>query len=115
MDVIVPRTVILVMGFAKLDWHPSERNSFSVDANVMHWRSPYGIQTQAVLTNGNMIGDNGNSTVETRYGKASWTSIVSPNAVNELRFGWFKDRLSDPGSSDLWPANGRLGDHRQRR
>jgi hypothetical protein len=108
MDVLVPRTVSSVMGFAKLDWHPSERNSFSVDANVMHWRSPYGIQTQAVLTNGNMIGGNGNSTVETRYGKASWTSIVSPNAVNELRFGWFKDRLSDPGSSDLWPSTGGL-------
>ena len=31
-------------------------------------------------------------------------SVVTPNAVNELRFGWFKDRLSDPGASDLFPA-----------
>ena len=108
MNVLVPRTVSSTMGFAKLDWRPSERNSFSFDANVMHWRSPYGIQTQAVLTSGNMLGGNGNSTVETRYGKASWTSIVSPNAVNELRFGWFKDRLSDPGSSDIWPSTGPL-------
>ena len=108
MEVLVPRTVSSVMGFGKLDWRPSERNSFSVDANVMHWRSPYGIQTQAVLTSGNMLGGNGNSTVETRYGKASWTSIVSSNAVNELRFGWFKDRLSDPASSDIWPATGPL-------
>jgi hypothetical protein len=50
-----------------------------------------------------MLGNNGNSTVETRYGKAAWTSIVSSNIVNELRFGWFKDRLSDPAASDLWP------------
>ena len=70
----------------------------------MHWRSPHGIQTQAVLTGGAALGNNGNSTVEDRYGKASWTAVVTPNAVNELRFGWFKDRLSDPGASDLFPA-----------
>ena len=108
MEVLVPRTVSSAMGFAKLDWRPSDRNSFSFDANVMHWRSPYGIQTQAVLTSGNMIGGNGNSTVETRYGKASWTAIPTNSSVNELRFGWFKDRLSDPASSDLWPSTGAL-------
>lgn len=108
MDVLVPRTVSSVMGFGKIDWRPSDRNAFSFSANAMHWRSPYGIQTQAVLSNGNMIGGNGNSTVETRYGKASWTSIPSNSSVNELRFGWFKDRLSDPGASDLWPSTGAL-------
>ena len=64
--------------------------------NAMHWRSPDGIQTQGVLTSGNMLGGNGNSTVETRYGKAIWTAIVTPTMLNEFRFGWFKDRLSDP-------------------
>ena len=108
LSVLVPRTVSSVMGFAKLDWRPSERNSFTVDLNAMHWRSPNGIQTQAVLTSGNMLGGNGSSTVETRYGKAAWTSLPSNTAVNELRFGWFKDRLSDPGASDLWPSTGAL-------
>jgi outer membrane receptor for ferrienterochelin and colicin len=103
MNVVVPRTVSSAMGFLKLDWRPTERNSFSFSGNVMHWRSPHGIQTQAVLTNGNAIANNGNSTVETRYGKASWTSIIRPNLLNEFRFGYFKDRLSDPAASDLWP------------
>ena len=103
MNVVVPRTVSSFMGFAKLDWRPSDRNSFSLSLNAMHWRSPYGIQTQAVLTNGNALANNGNSTVETRYGKASWTAILTPNLVNEVRYGWFKDRLSDPAASDLWP------------
>ena len=106
MDVLVPRTVQSYMGFAKVDYRPNDRNTFSFDMNAMHWRSPYGIQTQAVLTNGNMIGGNGNSTVETRYGKADWTWITSPSSLNDLRFGWFKDRLSDPASSDLWPSTG---------
>lgn len=104
MNKLVPRTVSSAMGFVKLDWRPSDRNSFNLSLNAMHWRSPYGIQTQAVLTNGNMIGNNGNSTVETRYGKLSWTSILTPNLVNEVRYGWFKDRLSDPAAGDLWPA-----------
>jgi len=108
MNVLVPRSVSSYMGFAKLDYRPSDRNTFSFDLNAMHWRSPDGIQTQSVLTSGNMLGNNGNSTVETRYGKASWTSIVSANSLNELRFGWFKDRLSDPAASQLWPSTGGL-------
>jgi hypothetical protein len=103
MNVVVPRYVHSAMGFGKLDWIKDDRNTFSFDLNAMHWVSPNGIQTQAVLTAGNALGNNGNSTVETRYGKASWTRIVGPTAVNEFRFGWFKDRLSDPAASDLWP------------
>ena len=104
MDVLVARNVHSAMGFGKIDWNLSPRNTFSFDLNAMHWASPHGIQTQSVLTSGNLLGNNGNSTVETRYGKASWTAIASSNIVNEFRFGWFKDRLSDPAASDLWPA-----------
>jgi hypothetical protein len=104
MNVLVPRSVESAMGFAKIDWRPTERNTFSFSSNVMHWRSPHGIQTQAVLTSGNALGGNAHSTVETRYGKASWTSIPTNSSVNEFRFGWFKDRLADPDASDLFPA-----------
>src|SRR5262249_10452672 len=110
MNVLVPRTVRSDMGFGKIDWRPTERDSFSFDINAMHWRSPHGIQTQAVLTNGNAIANNADSTVETRYGKASWTRILKATAVNEFRFGWFKDRLADPAASDLFPKEtGPLG------
>ena len=108
MNVLVPRTYNQELGFAKIDWRPTDRNSFAFQMNYMRWVSPHGIQTQAVLTSGNMLGNNGNSTVQDKYGKASWTSVVTNNAVNELRFGWFKDRLSDPGASDLYPETGPL-------
>jgi hypothetical protein len=104
MNVLVARSYNQELGFGKIDWRPSDRNSFSFDLNAMRWVSPHGIQTQAVLTNGNAIAGNGNSTVQDKYGKASWTAVVTPSSVNEFRFGWFKDRLSDPGASDLWPA-----------
>lgn len=108
MNVLVPRTVSSIMGFGKIDYHLNDRNTFSIDFNAMHWRSPNGIQTQGVLANGNMLGNNGNSTVETRYGNAQWTAIVTPNSLNQLHYGFFKDRLSDPAASQLWPSTGGL-------
>ena len=81
MNVLVPRSYKQDAGFAKLDYHINDRNTISLDMNVMHWRSPHGIQTQAVLTGGAALGNNGNSTVEDRYGKASWTAVVTANAV----------------------------------
>ncbi len=107
---IVPRTVDQDLAFGKIDFRPSERNTFSFSLNYLRWVSPNGIQTQAVLNNGNGIGNNANSTVRTRYGRATWTSIVSASAVNEARFGWFKDRLFDDASPQfLSPALGRAG------
>ncbi len=106
MNVQVPRTYNQEIGFGKIDYHASDRTSFSFDLNAMRWVSPNGIQTQTVLTSGNMLGNNGNSTVGDRYGKASMTHVVNEHAVNEFRFGWFKDRLSDPAASQLWPSTG---------
>ncbi len=89
------------LGFGKIDWHPSERNSVSFSLNYLRWISPNGIQTQAVLNDGAGIGSNANSTVRTRYGRADWTSIITPSLVNEARFGWFKDRLFDDASPEF--------------
>ena len=40
------------LGFGKLDWRPTERNSFSASLNVLRWVSPNGLQTAGVLNNG---------------------------------------------------------------
>lgn len=98
------------LGFGKIDWRPTDSDSFSFSLNYLRWISPNGIQTQAVLTNGNGVGNNANSTVRTRYGRAQWTRVVAPTAVNEFRFGWFKDRLFDDVNPELIPpVTGRLG------
>ncbi len=103
----VPREANSELGFGKLDYRPTERNSFSASFNYMRWLSPNGIQTQAVLTNGNGVGGNANSTVRTRYARLSWTAIPTNTMVNEVRFGWFKDRLFDDISPTLAPPFGR--------
>lgn len=92
------------LGFLKLDWRPNDRHAISASFNYLRWISPNGIQTQAVLNNGNGVGNNANSTVRTRYGRLSWTSIPKNTLVNELRYGWFKDRLFDDVAESLVPA-----------
>ena len=106
----LPRVANSELAFGKVDFRPTEKNSISLSFNYLRWISPLGIQTQAVLNNGQGVGNNADSTVRTRYGRAAWTYIPSFNKVNELRFGWFKDRLFDGFSDSLIPAQtGRVG------
>ena len=97
----VPRTVNQDLGFAKIDFRPTEKHTFSFSGNYLDWISPNGIQTQAVLNNGNGIGNNADSTVRTRYGRADWTYVITPTIIMESRFGYFKDRLYDAASPDF--------------
>ena len=106
----LPRTVRQDLGFAKLDWRPTERNSFTASVNLLRWVSPNGLQTQAVLNNGNGVGNNVNSSVRAKYGRISWTSIPTSESVNEFRFGWFNDKQFDyPNDALGIPGIGFLG------
>jgi len=105
---IVPRTADSDLGFGKIDWRPVDRHAFSFSFNYLKWVSPNGIQTAASLTNGAGVGGNGMSTVRTRYGRASWTAIPSATVVNEVRYGWFKDRLFDDLNPEFIPSTGRV-------
>ena len=105
----VSRTVDQNLGFGKIDYRLSDRNTLSFSLNFLRWISPHGIQATGIVFNtGAAIGSNADSTVRNAYGRAQWTSIVTSNTVNELRFGWFKDRQYDPASPDfLFPGLGR--------
>jgi outer membrane receptor protein involved in Fe transport len=106
----VPRTANQDLGFVKLDWRPTESNSFSASINLLRWVSPNGLQTQAVLNNGNGVGNNVNSSVRAKYGRFAWTAIPTPTMVNEFRFGWFNDKQFDyPNDALAIPGIGFLG------
>lgn len=102
----LPRTANSELLFGKIDYRPNDRNAISASFNYLRWISPNGIQTQAVLNNGGGVGNNADSTVRTRYGRLSWTNIPNSSMVNELRFGWFKDRLFDDLNAALIPSLG---------
>jgi outer membrane receptor protein involved in Fe transport len=108
---VVSRTVTQDLGLGKLDYHLNDKNSLSFSLNLLRWVSPHGIQATGIIFNtGNAIGNNADSTVRDGYGRAQWTSVITPNMVNEARFGWFHDRLFDPASDDfLYPGLGRAG------
>lgn len=99
----VDRSVTQDLYFAKLDWRPNDRNSFSANFNLLNWDSPNGIQSAAVLTNAGAIGNNGLSTVKTRWARLAHTGVIHSNLVNEFRFGWYKDRLFDDVNYTLAP------------
>ncbi len=105
---IVSRTVTQDLGFGRIDYHISDRNTLSLSLSVLRWISPHGIQATGIVFNtGNAIGGNADSTVRNAYGRAQLTSILSSSMVNEARFGWFKDRLFDAASADfLYPGLG---------
>ncbi len=103
---LVSRTADVNLLFGKVDYQINERNRWSTELNYLDFRSPNGIQTQASLTTGNAVGNNANTTVFDRTLKSGLTSVISPNIVNEARFGLFKDRQYDPASPSLLPSIG---------
>ena len=106
---LIPRKVDENLLFGKIDYQIDLRNHFSTEVNYLDFRSPNGIQTQGVLTTGNGIGNNADTTVFDRTVKAELTTVIGSNAVNEFRFGMFKDRQYDPASPSLLPAIGPIG------
>ncbi len=107
----VSRSVTQDLGLAKLDYHLNDKNSLSFSVNMLRWVSPHGIQATGIVFNtGALIGNNADSTVRDGYGRAQWASVITSSLVNEVRFGWFHDRLFDAASDDfLYPGLGRAG------
>jgi hypothetical protein len=103
---LVPRKSDVNLLFGKIDYHQSDRSTFSFSLNYVDFRSPNGIQTQLSLADGSAVGNNADTNVFDRTGRASWTYVVSPTAINEFKFGFFKDRQYDPASPSLLPPFG---------
>ncbi len=103
----IPRSVNQNLAFGRLDYHLSDKNTFSASFNYLYFDSPNGLQQTLVSsTSGAGLNSNGNDYVRVRNGKASWTSVVSPNLVNSFRYGYNGDLQGD----NLNPAlNGSLG------
>jgi outer membrane receptor protein involved in Fe transport len=104
----IPRTADQQTALGKIDWRPNDRNSFSFDLNYVHFNSPNGIQTGAVVTTGGALNSNGVDDVNVRTGRADWIFVPGSSIVNEARFGWFKDRQADALNNALLPATGTI-------
>ncbi len=102
----VDRRIDQDLGLAKLDWRPNYKHSFTAGFNLMNFFSPNGNNSSVVTTNASGVGSNGDTYAMARTGRLSHTYVATPTFVNELRFGWFKDRRSQDVNPDLAPPNG---------
>lgn len=83
----------------KIDWQVNQNNLFSISYNRLRWKSPSGIQTQAVNTLGR--GSFGNDFVEVDSINARLQSTFSANLLNEFRFQYGRDFESQFSQSPL--------------
>ena len=83
----------------KIDWQINDSNSFSVSYNRLRWKSPNGIQTQAVNTRGR--GSFGDDFVDVDSLNARLQSSITPNFLNEARFQYGRDNESQISSAPL--------------
>jgi outer membrane receptor protein involved in Fe transport len=106
-----PRNFGQKLGFGRLDYHFSDRNSFSASFNYMQFTSFNGLQqTNLVSTTGQAINGNGNDFGRVRNAKFSWTSVPTSSFVNEFRYGWATDlEGDDPNPALVGPGLGLLG------
>jgi len=103
----IPRTDDNDLGFGKLDYHLSDKNTFTAEFNFLRWLSPNGIQTGLSSTSGAGITGNGDDSVRVRNGKLQWTFVPTSSFVNTFRFGVDTDRQAD--TFDAAELGGGLG------
>ncbi|HVU44580.1 MAG TPA: TonB-dependent receptor [Terracidiphilus sp.] len=103
---VLPRKLNENIGFIKMDYRPTDHDSFSANFNLMQFASPNGTVGASALADGSGFYPNGNQIDMTRWARFSYTRVVSTRAVNEFRFGWFKDTRKQSTNSAIAPANG---------
>lgn len=97
-----PRHFDQPLGFGRLDYHFSDRNTFTSEFNYMQFSSFNGLQqTNLSSTSGAAINGNGNDFGRVRNLKVGWTSVPTSNLVNELRYGWATDLEGDDANPAL--------------
>jgi len=92
-----PRTGDQTLFFPKVDWNINNSNLFSISYNRLRWKSPNGIQTQAV--NNRSRANFGDDFVNVDSLNARLQSTISPSTLNEFRFQYGRDnefQLSTP-------------------
>jgi outer membrane receptor protein involved in Fe transport len=85
----VPRTGNQRLFLPKVDWNINDRNTFTATYNRLRWKSPAGVQTQAINTRArDNFGDDG---VNIDSLNLRLASTISSTLINEFRFQWGRD------------------------
>ena len=93
----VPRTGNQRLFLPKIDWNLNSNNTFTATYNRLRWKSPAGVQTQAINTRArDNFGDDG---VNIDSLNLRLASTINASLINEFRFQWGRDnefQISQP-------------------
>ena len=103
---VLPRKLNENVGFVKLDYRPTEKDNFSASLDIMQFSSPNGTVSTSALSDGSGYYPNGDQIDLTRWARFSYTRVISSRAVNEFRFGWFKDTRKQSTNVAITPSGG---------
>ncbi len=84
-----PRKGNQTLYLPKIDWNINKSNTFSISYNRLRWKSPNGVQTQAVNTRGRS--SFGDDFVVVDSINARVNSSITSNLLNEARYQYGKD------------------------
>ena len=93
-------------GFIRMDYRPSERNTYSANFNLLNYSATHNGTSAVAPTDGSgAAGSNYNVSTHVRNARLSNTYIVSPTMVNEFRFGFNAERRTQGLPTDLLPPD----------
>jgi carboxypeptidase family protein len=108
INVLTPLWEHSYHGLLKIDYRRSARNNISVDAGGMQWHAPSLAEIETVAANGGLLGDP-IMREQNRFAKAGWTFATTGQMTNDMRAGWYQDRITQGVSSVPGLATGLLG------
>jgi hypothetical protein len=94
--------------FAKFDYRPSEKSTYTLGMNLVNYSTVHGGVTSIAPTDGSAVGTNYNQATHVRNLHLSDTYLLSGSMVNEARFGFSQDRRQQGLAADLLPPGGLL-------
>ncbi|MBB6146895.1 hypothetical protein HNQ77_004876 [Silvibacterium bohemicum] len=93
----VPRTTHQTILFPKIEWRPNNRIHFIAQYNRMRRTATNGVLNGATETDG--VGSFGNSMSSEDAAIARWEYFVTPNLLNNARYQYSRDVLSQSASA----------------
>lgn len=86
------RTIKQDIFFPKIDYQINEKNHVMANFNWQNFHEPNGYNTSSSTNiNSSSATSNGPVNFHERIGVATWSSVLSPRSVNEVRFQWSRD------------------------
>jgi hypothetical protein len=106
LNVKVPESNISTNGFVRVDYRPTQRNTFTLSAAILaKERGVNTLDNATVSTNGGLLGSNANVSNSTRYATFGWTHVIGESMVNEAHGDWFRDTMTAAANTSQYPAS----------